>query len=227
MFYIFGRGIWVPVYQKFSGKLTVADAIKNYGEDATLRLASYFIPAGIPYPPPNLTFLAMKEEMRLEIWTDLDGKKVFIRSYPILKTSGVAGPKLIEGDGQVPEGIYKIEGLNPNSSFHLSLKLNYPNAFDLSHANAEGRNKPGTNIFIHGKSSSIGCLAMGDETIEEIFTLVEAVGRTKVKVILAPRDPRKHKLQPDSTLPVWVNELYVSITEEYLSYQKMPPISPP
>ena len=217
--YFFGRGIWVPVYQKFSGKITVADAIEKYGEAATNRLSPYLKAADIQYPPDNLTFLAMKEEKRLEIWTVINEMKILIRSYPILKTSGGSGPKLVEGDGQVPEGIYQIEGLNPNSSFHLSLKLNYPNAFDLHHANAEGRNNPGTNIFIHGKSSSIGCLAMGDKTIEEIFTLVEAVGRNKVKVIIAPSDPRQHQILPNPTLPSWTKDLYRNITNEFNNFQ--------
>jgi murein L,D-transpeptidase YafK len=72
------------------------------------------------------------------------------------RASGKAGPKLREGDGQVPEGIYRIDGLNPNSSYHLSLKLNYPNDFDLEQARTEGRTELGGDIFIHGKAVSIG-----------------------------------------------------------------------
>ena len=56
------------------------------------------------------------------------------------------------------------------------MKLDYPNAFDRLHANAEGRTQPGSNIFIHGKAASIGCLAMGDAAIEELFLLVSDIG---------------------------------------------------
>ena len=72
----------------------------------------------------------------------------------------------------MPEGVYRIVALNPNSSYHLSMKLDYPTEFDLSKARAEGRTRPGSDIFIHGKAVSIGCVAVGDDAIEEIFVLV-------------------------------------------------------
>ena len=92
--------------------------------------------------------------------------------YPIQGASGDIGPKLIEGDRQVPEGLYEIIGFNPNSSYHISMQLNYPNDFDLKHASAEGRDHSGNNIFIHGKDESIGCLAMGDAAIDFLLVVV-------------------------------------------------------
>jgi len=119
----------------------------------------------------------------------------------------------------VPEGIYSIAGLNPNSSFHLSLKLNYPNSFDLMHAKAEGRSSPGSNIFIHGNAVSIGCLAMGDPAVEEIFVLVADVERTNAEVAIAPSDPRIQPLEPLQDLP-WTTELYADITNKFSHYIK-------
>ena len=90
-----------------------------------------------------------------------------VHTFPILRASGRLGPKRQEGDGQVPEGCYFIERFNPASLFHLSLGLDYPNASDL--VLTTDREHPGSDIFIHGNCQSIGCLAMGDPAIEEVF----------------------------------------------------------
>lgn len=220
--FLFGRGYWVPVKQKLVGKKTTNDIVNLYGDRARDVLAPYFKQKNVAYPPSNLTFLALKEEQKLELWAkDAKNKNVFIRSYPIQKLSGEAGPKLREGDRQVPEGIYKITGLNPNSSYHLSMKINYPNEFDLIHAEKEGRTHPGTNIFIHGKAVSIGCLAMGDQVIEELFVLAKDVGTQNISVVISPHDPRNKELKyNDKEHPEWVSELYRNINKEFTKYIK-------
>src|SRR5207244_3968581 len=117
------------------------------------------------YPPAELALLAFKQERLLEVYaTDkkMGGFK-FVQAYPILGASGELGPKLREGDGQVPEGLYAINFLNPNSLYHLSLRVSYPNDFDRAQAKRDGRQKLGGDIMIHGSFASIGCLAMGDE----------------------------------------------------------------
>ncbi|MCK5872163.1 MAG: hypothetical protein KAG26_05000, partial [Methylococcales bacterium] len=116
------------------------------------KIRPYFEQAGLKYPPEKVTFLAMKEEGILEVWASnpKDETYKYIRSYTIQKLSGMKGPKRREGDKQVPEGIYKLVLLNPNSAYHLSMKINYPNEFDLIQANNEHRDELGTNIFIHG-----------------------------------------------------------------------------
>ena len=90
----------------------------------------------------------------------------------------------------MPEGVYRIEYLNPNSSYHLSMKVDYPNAYDPAMAKRDGRTRLGGDIFIHGKDVSIGCVALGDRAIEELFTLVAETGTERVKVIIAPNDLR-------------------------------------
>ncbi len=217
LLYFFGRGYWYPVYIKLTGKRTVADVISSVGEEARSRLYPYFDEAGVTYPPEQITLLATKNDRQLELWALHNSNPVFIRKFQVHAQSGVPGPKLREGDKQVPEGIYQIEGLNPNSSYHLSMKLNYPNEFDLKHAKAEGRENPGSNIFIHGKAVSIGCLAMGDEAIEDLFVLVHDVGRTKVNVVIAPSDPRESPLDARAK-PAWVTELYETIEKEFQYY---------
>ena len=221
--YFFGRALWVPVTQKFLGKKTTDEVVQLYGKRARTEITPYFAKAKISYPPKKVTFLAMKEEKLLEVWASNDGTSyTFVHSYNIQKMSGKEGPKLREGDRQVPEGRYKVVGLNPNSAYHLSMKLNYPNNFDLLHAKNEGRTEPGTNIFIHGKSVSIGCLAMGDKTIEELFVLSKDVGINNVEIVIAPYDPRVKKLiYNKNSLPKWVGELYMNLEKTYGQYKKI------
>jgi hypothetical protein len=218
LLYQYGRSLWIPVYFKIIGKRTVAEAVEKYGVRAMERFMPHFRAAGVAYPPEKLILLGLKNEKQLEVWAEVEGQTTFIHSYPVLAASGQGGPKLREGDRQVPEGFYRIISLNPNSSYHLSMKLNYPNVFDVQHADEEERNHLGGDIFIHGKAASIGCLAMGDLAIEELFVMVEKVGRPNTKVIIAPHDPRRIPLQSHSTQPVWAVDLYKKITEAFIGY---------
>jgi hypothetical protein len=200
---------------RLPGQRTVGDILQGYGAFATRKLNAYFAKAKVSYPPREVIFIALKQEMKLELWARGSGEFRFIRDYHIQAASGVAGPKLRQGDRQVPEGIYRIEELNPNSHYHLSMKINYPNEFDLFHAWQEGRSNPGSDIFIHGKAVSIGCLAMGDEAIEELFVLTAQVGAENVKVVIAPHDPRTYPLKADiEEDPEWTPALYSIISRE-------------
>ena len=206
---------------KLSGQWTIEDILQGYSAYATQKLNPYFAKAKVSYPPREIIFIALKREKKLELWARNSGEFRFIRDYDIKAASGVAGPKLRQGDRQVPEGIYRIAGLNPNSHYHLSMKINYPNEFDLFHAAQEGRANPGSDIFIHGRAASIGCLAMGDEAIEELFVLTAHVGAENVKVVIAPHDPRAFPLDVNSEkLPKWTSELYSIISSEISA---MPP----
>lgn len=212
---MYGRGYWYPFYVQAAGTRTVSEVVHLYGPDARSRLMPHFNRAGATYPPEEVTFLATKDQNLLEVWAKAEGSWVKIKGYKIKAASGGLGPKLREGDRQVPEGIYQIIGLNPNSSYHLSMKLNYPNRFDLKWAEKENRTEPGTNIFIHGKSVSIGCLAMGDKAIEELFVLAHDVGISNIEVIISPTDPRENELVPPNGYGPWVEELYKNIEHKF------------
>ena len=209
------RKIYYIPSPKLPGQWIMEDILQSYRAYATRNLASYFAKAKVSYPPREVIFIALKQEKKLELWARDSGEFRFIRDYYIQAASGVVGPKLRQGDRQVPEGIYRIVALNSNSHYHLSMKLNYPNEFDLLHARQEGRTAPGSDILIHGKAASIGCLAMGDEAIEELFVLTEHVGVENVKVVIAPHDPRAYPLKANSkALPEWTPELYAIISRE-------------
>ena len=113
-----------------------------------------------------------KDEALLEMYIQhrASGKYHLFRTYPIAAASGTLGPKLAEGDGQVPEGFYQVPptAMNPASQYHLSFNIGYPNEYDRAHQ------RTGSAIMVHGNRVSIGCLAMTDEKIEEIYTLASA-----------------------------------------------------
>ena len=99
-----------------------------------------------------------------------DKKFKYICTYPIFGASGVLGPKLREGDYQVPEGLYQL-ALEPDTPYHVALRLNYPNASDLARAKADNRENPGSDILVHGTRGSIGCIAVGNPASEDLFIL--------------------------------------------------------
>ncbi|HEX7155343.1 MAG TPA: L,D-transpeptidase family protein [Thermoanaerobaculia bacterium] len=210
-FAVFGRAIWYPLYLRVAGVRSVTDVVARYGPAARKRLKPHFDRAGVAWPPKRIAFLVFKKEKRVAVWAKGDGEWRFIRDYPILAASGHAGPKLRQGDYQVPEGVYRLEWLNPNSSYHLSMKVNYPNEFDRSMATRDRRTNLGGDIFIHGKAVSIGCVAVGDPAIEELFTLVAQTGHAKVKVIIAPNDLRTGGAVLHAGAPLWVAQLYRTV----------------
>jgi hypothetical protein len=204
-----------PASRPAPGQRTVADVLATLGPAAERRLRAKFTAAGVRYPPRRVALLAFKEEGRLELWAETTGRPRRVATYPVLGRSGTVGPKLREGDEQIPEGIYRVSWLHPNSQYHLSMKLDYPNAFDRTKAVQEGRTRPGSDIFIHGKDVSEGCLAVGDRAIEELFVLVARVGHDAVRVLIAPNDLRRGG--PTEALkvrPEWLPELYATLSAE-------------
>lgn len=205
-----------------SSQIVQADKFKGLWEPSPVkRIKKHFKQAQIDFPPQKITLIAIKDKKIVELWA-LNMKKEWklIHNYPILAASGKLGPKLREGDLQVPEGLYKISWLNPNSKFHLSMKLNFPNEYDWQKAKKENRKEPGSDIFFHGSNVSIGCLAMGNTAIEELYTVVEKIGAKHTNVIISPVDMRRQK--PDTSklthIP-WIQELYAMIEEKINFYK--------
>ena len=114
-----------------------------------------------------------KEERELEVWLRAGDRFQLFRTYSIAAMSGKLGPKLQEGDGQAPEGFYFVppSHMNPKSRFHLSFNLGYPNAYDRAHG------RTGSALMVHGGQASVGCFAMTDPKVEEIYALAEAALR--------------------------------------------------
>jgi murein L,D-transpeptidase YafK len=112
---------------------------------------------------------------------------VLVKSYEVCSTSGELGPKRRQGDHQVPEGFYHIDYYNPWSSYHLSVRINYPNQSDK--ILSPFKNNLGNNICIHGDCVSIGCIAIQDENIKEVYWLMvqaHGAGQANVPVHIFP-----------------------------------------
>jgi hypothetical protein len=189
------------------GRATIDDRIRQYGPAAESRLNERVGRAGVAYPPTAAILVVLKQEKELRILVPEGGGWRQAATYPILAASGGPGPKLRRGDGQVPEGFYRIESLNPNSLYHLALRLDYPNAEDRATAAPEGRTDLGGDIMIHGKAASIGCLAVGDEASEELFVLAHRIGLEHIEVVLAPGA----RPDADGASPPWIGALYARL----------------
>jgi len=203
-------------YTKLRGGYTVSERLQQYGPDVEQRLKADFERAGVPYPPAEVAYVAFKDASLLEVYARPSDTAPwqFIRTYPVLKASGELGPKLREGDRQVPEGVYRSEFLNANSRYHLSIRVNYPNEFDRQMARADGRDQLGGDIMIHGSAFSIGCLAMGNPAAEDLFVLAALTESGSVNIVISPTDFRQHSDYAASNGVPWLDELYAQLRVE-------------
>lgn len=201
-------GLTPPDYQADLHK-----KITRYSHYAVSKFSRYCKAAQVEFPPQKIALLVFKQNRRLEVYAQdsLSTSWKFIHAFPIYAASGGPGPKLKSGDNQVPEGIYRIIGLNPDSHYDLSMQINYPNQLDREFALQDHRMHLGGNIFIHGKHKSIGCIAIGDSAIEQLFPLVYYVGTDNVTVIIAPLDMRVSPPVFGEVHPRWLMDLYQKI----------------
>ena len=206
--------------QHHSWRQAMTSKLALYKNNSNQHFRPYFKQASVIFPPKNLAFLIFKESKLFEVWAKNNNQWSYIESYPILGASGRLGPKLHSGDRQVPEGIYKIVGLNPESQFDLSMHINYPNEFDKQYADFDHRARLGGDIYIHGDKRSIGCIAIGDHAIEQLFPLVYRVGMTNVSVIIAPNDLRKRNPKVNKKSPEWASLLYQRIARELRKFKR-------
>lgn len=197
---------------------TVESRLSQYEQDVDERLKPIFAEKNLTYPSANVKLVFIKDEKTLYLYAgNTPTELTLIKKYEVQAASGKPGPKLKEGDHQVPEGIYKIESLNPNSKYHLSLRVNYPNNYDKEKAKLEGRTNLGSDIMIHGKNVSIGCIAIGDEAIEEVFVLAAKSNYQNWELIFMPTDLRTQSRIKDPNSPSWTKELDTNIKNNLIS----------
>ena len=164
---------------------------------------------------------AFKMESEMEVWASLGESIKYQRVavFPIAAWSGHLGPKRLEGDKQVPEGMYKVEKYNPNSEFHLSMGIDYPNQSDKVRSDPV---KPGSAIFIHGNAVSAGCLAMTDPVIDVLYKLCHDCDHPdEVKVHIFPFRMTRYKtkeLMMQARPPELM--LWKELQPAYLSFEK-------
>ncbi len=176
---------------------------------------------GLQYGSP--IFIRMiKATDKLEVWIQKQQRFELFKTYSICHYSGELGPKTKQGDNQAPEGFYAVnpKSLNPWSSYHLSFNLGYPNLYDRQ------QGYTGSALMVHGNCVSIGCYAMGDDNIEEIYALAVAAfknGQSFFKVHIFPFE------LDDKTLNEFKNHKWYSFWKDlkpgydYFIQHKNPP----
>jgi hypothetical protein len=209
---------------------TVQSRLDEFGPRHRSDWSARCAARGVPYPPATVVLLAIKDERVIHVHAGAPGSApVYVDSIPVVAASGGPGPKLREGDMQVPEGVYPIESLNPNSRFHVSLRIGYPNDFDRAMAARDGRTRDrvplGGDIMIHGSDLSVGCLAVGDDAAERLFTLTADTGLGNIRVVIVPTNLAADPA-PAPGLPDWVPELYRALDAELARLEPAPEGAP-
>ena len=204
-----GAAALAPVGCLAEGAPASAKAAPALPEKATRALPAALVSLLERKKMPRLSPILIrifKEESELEVWkATATGRFELLKLYPVCRWSGEIGPKLHEGDYQAPEGFYAITPrlMNPNSSYYLAINMGFPNAFDA----ANGRD--GSLIMIHGDCASIGCYAMTDAQIGEIYGLARDAflgGKRTLQVQaypfrMTPDNLARHRTNP--SLPFW------------------------
>jgi hypothetical protein len=195
------------------GSRTVAAVLERFGPAARAAYAPVCAGNGVAWPPRRVYLLAFKGERQMEIWAaNARGRYILLDACPILAASGGPGPKRREGDRQVPEGFYRLTTLNPNSAYHLSVRVDYPNREDVAHARVR-QGEMGGDIYVHGSSVSVGCLAIGDAAIEKVFCLVALADPDQRRILIAPRDFRRRAGNVPDPGEAWVRDLYARLRQ--------------
>lgn len=180
--------------------------VAKAAENARSRLGSLLKKKGMRFGQ-TVYLRAFKEEAQLEVWLKPKDRFELLKTYDICAASGELGPKQKVGDEQVPEGFYAFGpgAMNPASNYHLSFNVGYPNAFDKK------LGRTGSLIMVHGDCVSIGCMAMTDDGIDEIYTLVDAAhdaGQASVPIHLFPfrmTDANLKRHQRSEWISFWKN----------------------
>jgi len=178
------------------------------------------------FKPGDPAFIRVfKETRELELWLKpaSSNRYQLCKKWPIAAMSGSLGPKLKMGDKQAPEGFYSVnqKSLNPLSRFHLSFNIGYPNAYD------QAQGCTGNLIMVHGNQVSIGCFAMTDPVIEEIYLLVEtalAAGQQEIPIHAFPFRMTPERLAEASASPWFGFWKHLQVAYDAFERNNLPPV---
>jgi len=196
------------------GHLREKDAIQRNSPHLTQELSELGLKLGAP-----VFIRIFKESRELELWVEHQPSQKFrhFKTWRIAAMSGKLGPKTAEGDRQAPEGFYYVprSRMKPDSRFHLAFNLGYPNTYDLAH------HRTGNFLMVHGNRVSIGCFAMTDPGIEEIYTLCSAAlqrGQTYFRVHSFPFRMTPERLAEEKNSPQ--HTFWHNLKEGYDHFEK-------
>jgi murein L,D-transpeptidase YafK len=185
------------------------------------RFSARMSKAGVePGMPVHIRIYKLESE--IELWVQKNGRFERFATYPICMWSGRLGPKLKEGDRQAPEGFYTVtkDALNPNSIEHLSFNLGFPNVYD------RGKGRTGSFLMVHGGCASIGCYAVTDGVVDELWAFVTAAldnGQARIPVHAFPFRMTEKNLRlrsGDKWAPFWTN---LKRGHDMFARDRMPP----
>lgn len=183
----------------------------------TSRLVSHGVKLGSP-----VFMRIFKRDFELELWLLRDDKFHKFATYPICRWSGKLGPKIVQGDHQAPEGFYSVDAkaLNPNSRWHRSFNLGFPNAYDR----ALGRT--GSLLMVHGGCASVGCYAMTNPAIDEVWKIVTAAltgGQKRFQVQVFPFRMSETNIERHASSPYAPFWHELKIGHDLFDAEKLPP----
>lgn len=165
----------------------------------------------------RMILVGIKASQKLHVYIQGAKQKSYslLKSYDFCVLSGDLGPKRRQGDLQVPEGLYEISNYNPQSNFHLSIKVNYPNASDKI---LSDKKHPGNDIYIHGNCVSVGCIPLTDELIKELYIMAVETKNAghKIPVYIFP-----FEMSPENMLVYKMNPEYKKHVAFWDNLQKM------
>ncbi len=186
-------------------------------------LAAEFAAKGLKLGSP--VFIRIyKQNSKMELWVQQGARYVLFKTYGICRWAGGLGPKMYEGDRQSPEGLYHIssEDLIVNPRWHRAMNINYPNQFDV--VNGRG----GSGILIHGKCGSVGCFAIQDANVEEVYDAVRAAlhnGQSNIPVLALPFRFAKYAPTVEDTMNM--NDFWSDLRRADLLFDRdrLPPVA--
>lgn len=204
-------------------QLTHTRVREAYAEKESI-VKNLFAVKNIPYSNFDLFLRAFKQEKVLEIWVKEKSKEEFtlLHTYNFCATSGVLGPKRKEGDLQIPEGVYHINHFNPQSNFHLSLGISYPNASDKI---LSDKQHPGSAIYIHGNCVTVGCIPITDDKIKELYIIaIEAKngGQERIPIHIFPTRLETEnitKLLSETSPSEKVKQFWINLQPVYTDFE--------
>ncbi len=222
IFFIILVALFLLSFSSIASQIPSSQRANQVIQNVTPTLLNELNQKGLRYGSPMFIRI-FKETKELEVWIQGEMEYKHFKTYKICAFSGKAGPKLKMGDKQSPEGFYRItpQQLNPNSNYHLSMNLGYPNPLERT------QGKTGGLLMIHGNCGSRGCYAMTDQRIEEIYTLAHASlqnGQRYLPVHAFPFKLTKKKMKKykeSRWYAFWQN---LKKGYDYFEQRKQPPI---
>ena len=191
-----------------------ADKVKEVRARRAADVKALVEQAGLTYPVDEVYLRAFKKERKLELWASKRGQPMaLVKTYDFCAASGELGPKRKQGDLQVPEGLYDVPSFNPFSDYHLSMKVSYPNASDAVRSDAKN---PGGLIYLHGSCASIGCIAIEDAPIEEVYLIAFDAKTRPIRFDIFPTRMDDVVSLGDSPHV----ELWKELTPAYISFEQ-------